>query len=605
MADPAIQYEDGGPDTSVLAPTRLTGSGSVIPGSSSGDSILPDTNPVMSALSKAADRKLGEDSYLRDVYETKLDKDRARMEQAFKQESATADDAASLQPWNADQQRADRVRGPLEQFGSFSTIFAIAASAFTKTPAISAMNAAAASMNAMRQGDELGYRSAYEAWKTNTELVQKRFNMERAVYDDASKLATTDLSTWQQKMSIAATQFQDEKLKVMIDNGMVAEVFQTLDSRAKAVDGMTKALSDQDDFHLIHDNARDKVQQWQQEHPAPDANASREEKLQYGLAERAVERQALLDAKRQVAQSKSTARGGLNPNQQQYELIRQKYEGDPDAEEKIANEYATFIRNQKTAGSSGTKSGTPSDDNAKMDSDIRGEHPDWANSQVIEERNRRIKASKESTRPTVQSENAKTLADHKTDIAAEHPDWPKSKVDDEANRRIAQSKQVITGNRADDLRGQIGRIDRANELIDRVEGLMKTNRMITGLGGKISRGEEVVGNVLGGSNSTVYNEFKSDVRLLQEWWERLENNALTQGRPLSAAEKRVGDIIPGLNMGDTVQHTADQLLRIKKIFTEMRQENEGRLGGAAPSSEKPAPARPTAAPWASDPVVGR
>lgn len=421
----------------------------------------------------------------------------------------------------------------------------------------SALNAAGAAMTAMHQNDELAYKSAYQAWKDNTELVQKRFNMERAVYDDATKLASTDLATATHKLAIGAAQFNDQKIAIMAEHGMIPEIFQTLEARANAMDKMVKYQKDFEDLNLVNDIWQQKFQQWQQEHPRADKNNPTP---QEHLAEYAAKNQFMLEAKKQVTQAGSPARAGLNPNQQQYELIRQKYAGDPDAEGNIADEYAAFVRNQKGGGA--------------------------------------------SARPSMQAENAKSLEDVKVDLKNEHPDWTAGKIDKEANRQIAQSKAVPSGNRIDDLKGQLGRLDRANEVIDRVESLMKTHKMITGLGGKVSRGGEIIGNVTGGSNSTAYNEFKSDIRLLQEWWERLENNALSQGRPLSAAEKRVGDIIPGLNMGDTVQHTADQLNRIKKIFTEMRQENAGRIGGdnaPAPSASPPS----GKAPWASDPLVGR
>jgi hypothetical protein len=526
-------------------------------------------------------------SVLDQMEQQRVERDRGRMDQAFNLESAAANDPALNHPWNADKERSERIRGPLENFGSVGVIFALAASAFTRTPMTSALTAAGAAMTAMRQSDEEGYKTAYEAWKANSDLAIKRFNIERNLYEDANKLVSTDLGLWRQKRASIAAQFDDRKRQIMLDNGMDAEVLKADEAFTKAGEQAIDYQKKFEDINLEKDIWQSKFAEWKQAHPPADPNnLTPQEHLEQYKAKN----QFMLEAKHQVAQSKSVARTGSNPNQQQYDLIRQKYEGDPDAETKIADEYAQFIRNQKVTGGAGggTHPGTPSDDNQKMDADIKAEHPDWSASQIIEERNKRIKASKDSTRPSAQSENAKTLADVKADVKKEHPDWTAGQVDTEANKRVAQSKAVISGNRADDLRGQIGRIDRANEVIDRVEALMKTHKMITGLGGTISRRGEVIGNVLGGSNSTAYNEFKSDLAILKDWWERLENNALTQGRPLSAAEKRVGDIIPGLSIGDTVQHTADQLNRVKKIFTEMRAENEGRLKGEAPSAAPPA-----------------
>lgn len=585
--DSAISYDDGGPDTSVPARSGLTGADTT--GSLSPQRPTDFVGDLQARHDKVSGALAGEygsythaTSILDQTEQQRVERDRGRMDQAFGMESAAASDPALNHPWNSDKERSERIKGPLENFGSVGTIFALAASAFTRTPMTSALNAAGAAMTAMHQSDEEGYKTAYEAWKANSDLAIKRFNIERNLYEDANKLVSTDLGLWRQKRAALAAQFDDRKRQIMLDAGMDAEVLKAdeafITAGEKSIDFQKKF----EDINLEKDIWQSKFAEWKQAHPPADPN-----KLtpQENLEQLKAKSQFMLEAKHEVAQSRSTSRG-LTPDQQLYDMISQKYEGDPDKAQKVADEYAAAIRNRRVAGGAGggAKPGTPSDDNQKMDADIKAEHPDWSSSQIIEERNKRIKASKDSARPSAQSENAKTLADIKADVKSEHPDWTAGKVDAEANKRVAQSKAVISGNRADDLRGQIGRIDRANEVIDRVEGLMKTHKMITGLGGTISRRSEVIGNVLGGSNSTAYNEFKSDLAILKDWWERLENNALTQGRPLSAAEKRVGDIIPGLSIGDTVQHTADQLNRVKKIFTEMRAEDEGRIKGEAPSA---------------------
>ena len=386
-------------------------------------------------IAKAADRKLGEDSYLRQTYGRQFEEDRDRMRRAFEVESKTADDPALTHPWNADKERAERIKGPLENFGSVGMIFALAASAFTKTPMTSALNAGAAAMNAMREGDELAYKSAYQAWKDNTELVKKRFDMERAVYDDANKLATTDLNAWRNQMEIAASQFGDEKLKIMAQNGMIPEVFQTMEARANSIQKAVKAVDDQTTFNLTSDLAKDKFAQWKEAHPPPAQDAPQNEQLKYGLESRVAEHQALLDAKRQVAQSKSTVRGGLNPDQEfaqrwwaenpkgtaeefgvafgQYkqgqkapstkalspdqQFAQKWWEEHPDGTaEQFGEAFATMKRNEKIgAGGAGggARPGSINADRTAMDAQIRQEHPDWNDSQVIEERNRRLKNS--------------------------------------------------------------------------------------------------------------------------------------------------------------------------------------------------------------------
>lgn len=591
MADPAIQYEDGGPDTSVPARSGLTGAdttGSLSPQRPT--DFLGDLQARHDKVSGALAGEYGSythaTSILDQTEQQRVERDRGRMDQAFGMESAAASDPALNHPWQADKERSERIRGPLENFGSVGTIFALAASAFTRTPMTSALNAAGAAMTAMHQSDEEGYKTAYEAWKANSDLAIKRFNIERNLYEDANKLVSTDLGLWRQKRSMIAAQFDDRKRQIMLDAGMDAEVLKADEAQIKAAEGVVDLKSKMEDVELTRNIAQEKMQEWSAAHPMPDVSSlppqeQEKEKGRYALEQFKAKNQFMLDAKHQVAQSKSTARG-LTPDQQLYDMISQKYEGDPDKAQKVADEYAAAIRNRKVAGGAGggAKPGTPSDERAARYNDVKKAYPDWSDSQIWDEVDRAGASAK--GQPSMQKENAKTFVANLDDVKKAHPDWPEGKQRDEANRLTNQSKQVPSGNRIDELKGQLGRIDRATEVIDRVESLMKSKKMITGLGGQISRRGETIGNVIGASNSTAYKEFETEITQLKSWWERLSNNALTQGRPLSAEHQRTDKEIPGLGIGDSVQHTAETLLRIKKVLAEMRAEDAGRIEGEAP-----------------------
>src|SRR5690349_582995 len=70
-----------------------------------------------------------------------LSRDRSRMERAYQQEGATEREAEHLH-WDADREMQKYSHSPMENFGSFATMFSIAASLFTKTPMDNALNAA-------------------------------------------------------------------------------------------------------------------------------------------------------------------------------------------------------------------------------------------------------------------------------------------------------------------------------------------------------------------------------------------------------------------------------------------------------------------------------
>lgn len=201
------------------------------------------TGPGGTLTNLARDRGAALDSADKQM-EGRLEQDRAERQRAYRQEASGPD---SLPPkWDADAERAKRVRGPIETFGSVGVIFALAASAFTKAPMTSALNAAAGAMQAIKAGDEENYKSAYTAWKDNTELALKRFHMERELFEDANKLATTDIADWRTKQTAIAARFDNKKVVAMLDAGMDKEVIDIQNAQIKGAVEMTKARDEMD-----------------------------------------------------------------------------------------------------------------------------------------------------------------------------------------------------------------------------------------------------------------------------------------------------------------------------------------------------------------------
>ena len=108
-----------------------------------------------------------------------FDKRAAKRESEMeKARAAESHEIGDLKPWNADEEMRKYSHSPMEEFGSLATIFSIAASAFTHTPATNAMNAAAAYMNAVNSGDAAGYQKAFTAFKENSQLALDRARIE-------------------------------------------------------------------------------------------------------------------------------------------------------------------------------------------------------------------------------------------------------------------------------------------------------------------------------------------------------------------------------------------------------------------------------------------
>lgn len=214
------------------------GTGSVLPQSDfMGDVKEHDAKigVVQGQLAGAAEKAKTRGSFVDDQAAARAETYQQEMEHSYSLERASANDP-SLKPWNADKEHSDRVRGPIEQFGSLGTIFAMAASAFTRQPMVSALNAGAAAMTAMKNSDEEGYKHAFEAWKDNSQLAIKRFDMERTMFDDVNKLATSNMALWRQKRAAVATQFGDQQTLTLLQNGMDPEVLK-LDAQQATTHG--------------------------------------------------------------------------------------------------------------------------------------------------------------------------------------------------------------------------------------------------------------------------------------------------------------------------------------------------------------------------------
>jgi hypothetical protein len=154
------------------------------------------------------------------------------------------------EPWDAKKERAETTTGPMEKFGSAAMVFAGIASAFSKTPAIASLNAGAAVLQAINDGDEKAYRDAHAAWKENTELAVKRFNMQREIYSDTNALFDKDISLWKAKLIENATRLGDQQALNLLQHGQYPQFFEAEAHRAKAMEAMLGAKEHFDTYEL-------------------------------------------------------------------------------------------------------------------------------------------------------------------------------------------------------------------------------------------------------------------------------------------------------------------------------------------------------------------
>jgi len=140
----------------------------------------------------------------------------ARQERLLSAEAMTAED---LKPWNAQQVAAATKHDLWEQFGSPGFLIAMLGSAFTAMPMVSALNGGAAAMNAINQGDLDAYDRAFEQWKTNTDLVMKRLELEQKAFDNISHLRTEDRAEYKIQLADTLAKFDHQRGLNLLENG--------------------------------------------------------------------------------------------------------------------------------------------------------------------------------------------------------------------------------------------------------------------------------------------------------------------------------------------------------------------------------------------------
>lgn len=335
---------------------------------------------VASSLAGAKREQMGAQSYIDREMIRRSEEDRTLMRRAY---DAEGEAKGAIPPaWNADKERADRIRGPIESFGTIGSIFAMIASTFTKTPMTSALNAGAAAMTAIREHDEKGYESAYAAWKANTDLALKRFEMEREAFQDANKLLDTDLKGWETRTRMNAARFGDQQTLALLDAGMVPEI---LEVQAKLIDTaakLEKTKEGVEEFNLRSTLFRQGKEAFKQANP----NATQEEDVRNSLE--------LLHSIKAAERGLMTY-NTLKPEQQYIhqrvqELIRSTADGGPGLSpaEALRQAEAEFSAAKRTG------TGTSRDQSVRaIKEELKKEHegdPAWTDARIAEEAEKRV-----------------------------------------------------------------------------------------------------------------------------------------------------------------------------------------------------------------------
>lgn len=218
----------------------------------------------------------GEGQLQKDIASTKAavtrtaDEAEATERTAFKGYSANLDDISSqfeklkkegeeaLKPFEA-----PKPQDPLKSYGASMAGLMGIVSFFTHGSMVPAMNAATASINALREGNTEAYDRSFNEWKTNTELATKKLTWESEQLHTILELSKDnyDLAVSHAKNLAAIT--QDRALSVTLDAQGIEGAAKLYDARIKgqeALDKHSAFLLDYGERKLLENSLKGLVQ---------------------------------------------------------------------------------------------------------------------------------------------------------------------------------------------------------------------------------------------------------------------------------------------------------------------------------------------------------
>jgi hypothetical protein len=125
-----------------------------------------------------------------------------------------------------------------QAFGSAASIFAVVASAFTHTPAISAMNALAGVVKAQKAGDRQAYEDQFNQFEENTKLALERHKQASNEMNEAIKMMSTNIASGAAMANMVASKYEDEKHLAEIRAGRYEKISEMQLSAQKSSEQM-------------------------------------------------------------------------------------------------------------------------------------------------------------------------------------------------------------------------------------------------------------------------------------------------------------------------------------------------------------------------------
>lgn len=153
--------------------------------------------------------------------------------------------------YNAEQFSPPKQENPVSEFGSFASAMAIIASGLTRAPLTTALNAAAAGMNAVKQTNLQNYEEAYKTWKANTDVAHQQAEWEIGRYHDALDAIKTDYADGMSKFKTMALLTDNKAAQMAAEGGDPKQIIDYLQGYQRLLDGSRARAEDIEDRSAI------------------------------------------------------------------------------------------------------------------------------------------------------------------------------------------------------------------------------------------------------------------------------------------------------------------------------------------------------------------
>lgn len=522
-----------------------------------------------------------------------IDKSLPKIEELSKKAGVEAE---KLKPWDADAEAAKRRTDPIEAFGSFGSVFGILASAFTHAPMENALNASAAAMTAIKNSDQKSYDQAHKGWEDNMKLAMDRHKIQHDAYQDATSLLSTNMQAAQTKLSVLAARFGDKQVQTLLDAGMNKEVEEVLQARQRSALALQEQMP-----KIVEENA--KISRlfalgYDTKNPQSEKSQEALKTFQKEQADLKRSEHATSANPTSMALNRYLAE---NPNATPDEISAylRTLKGPSDAKvESDAKKQAEIERHNKALEDIQSGKG----DTEKLRADEAARH----NKAMEALGEKKATGSGGATTLTTERQRAQDVAAYRQKLRAEEteagkPKWTAEEIAEKAARYehdLKSKAAAPTGNKIDDIKSRENKITNAETTINQIDEMLLKHKAITGLGGKITRTGEAVGNILG-SNETDRAQFRRWVLELQETLPSVLNDR--NGRPISSEAEKITGIVAGLATGDTNANTLRAYDELRPLLSTIKKQLQERRGESPAATPEPKSTRTPS--WKDAPEV--